>query len=70
MAFFLNPNFSKLLIPTRPFMVFLLKWMYSISRTRNKTDLAVQNFIIPSKGKRNIFKGFELDAQTLKRIYP
>ena len=46
-------------------MVYLFKWMDGLSRTRNKTDLAVQNFIIPSKGKRHIFDGFELDAQTL-----
>ena len=40
-------------------MFYLFKWMYSLLRTRNKTDLAFQNFIIWSKGKRHLFEGFE-----------
>ena len=41
-------------------MVYLFKRMYSLSRTRNKTDLAYQNFTKSSKGKWYLSEGFEL----------
>ena len=41
-------------------MVYLFKWVYSLSRTRNKTDLAYQKITISSKGKRYLSEGFEL----------
>ena len=59
---FLNSNFTKSPIPNRPFMVYLFKWMYSLSPTRNKTDLVFQNFIISSKGKTYLSEGFKLKS--------
>ena len=71
---FSNSNFSKLPIPNRPFMVYLFKWMYSLLRTRNKTDLVFQNFTISSKCKRYLSEGFELgtssNAQTHISLKP
>ena len=46
-------------------MVYLFKGMYSLSRTRNKTELAFQKCLISIKGKRHIFEGFELGTKHL-----
>ena len=48
-------------------MVYLFKGMYSLSRTRNKTDLAFQKCIMSSKGKKHIFEGFEIGTKHLNK---
>ena len=48
--------------------------MYSLSRTRNKTDLSFKNFIISIKGRRYLSEVFELgtssNAQTHISLQP